>query len=331
MVCDFEYTQTLDKRLVYTVLQNVQHIKMSNEVSGVEHSENDEMRTKSLLTSYTYNEVEEIAKSILGRVTCRPTLGIICGSGCGKLADGVEEKEVISYKDIQGFPISTVPGHEGRLVFGKLRGKAVVLMQGRAHCYEGYSPQKITLPVRTMKLMGVKVLFVTNAAGGINDKFSVGDIMIIKDHLNLAGFAGINPLVGMNDERFGPRFPALSGAYDDELRKIAKETAADMGMTKFFQEGVYSMMVGPSFETVTECKFLRLIGVDATGMSTIPEVTVARHCNMKVFGLSLITNKCIMEFESQSFANHEEVLATGEMRSKDLQRFVAEMVSKIDV
>ncbi|XP_046549432.1 purine nucleoside phosphorylase-like isoform X2 [Haliotis rubra] len=304
---------------------------MSNEVSGIPHSENDEMRTKSLLTSYTYNEVEEIATSVLNRVKCRPTLGMILGSGCGKLADGVEDKEVISYKDIQGFPVSTVHGHEGRLVFGKLKGKSVVMMQGRAHCYEGYSPQKITLPVRTMKLMGVKVLFVTNAAGGINDKFSVGDIMIIKDHLNLAGFAGINPLVGMNDERFGPRFPALSGAYDKELRKIAKQTAAEMGMTKFFQEGVYSMMVGPSFETVTECKFLHLIGVDATGMSTIPEVTVARHCDMRVFGLSLITNKCVMEFESQSFANHEEVLATGEMRSKDLKRFVEEMVSKIDV
>ncbi|XP_041377031.1 purine nucleoside phosphorylase-like [Gigantopelta aegis] len=291
----------------------------------------DDEGVRSLLTSYTYEEVEEIANNILKRVKCRPSLGIICGSGLGKLANTVTNQEIIKYNEIPGFPVSTVPGHEGKLVFGQMCGKSVVLMQGRAHCYEGYSPQKITLPVRTMKLMGVTTLIVTNAAGGINENFKVGDVMIIKDHLNLAGFAGVNPLVGLNDDRFGPRFPAMSHAYDVELRRIAKATATDMGFDSFFREGVYSMMVGPSFETVTECRYLKLIGVDATGMSTVPEVIVARHCNMKVLGLSLITNECIMEYDATNFANHEEVLQTGEMRSKDLQAFVSKMVEHLSL
>ncbi|XP_059176384.1 purine nucleoside phosphorylase-like [Physella acuta] len=282
-------------------------------------------------TSYSYDEVEQIAKFILDKVKCRPKLGIICGSGLGKLANSVENQEVIAYKDIPEFPISTVPGHEGKLVFGTLGGKNVVLMQGRSHCYEGYPPQKTTLPVRTMHLMGVKTLFVTNAAGGINRKFHVGDIMIIKDHLNLAGFAGVNPLVGPNDERFGPRFPPVSRAYDLEIRKLAMSLAIEMGFKDFIQEGVYSMMVGPNFETVTECRFLEIVGVDATGMSTIPEVLVAKHCGMRVFGMSLITNMVIMEYDAVSTANHEEVLETGERRSKDLQKLMTAIIEKIEV
>ncbi|BFZ19279.1 hypothetical protein BsWGS_22319 [Bradybaena similaris] len=284
-----------------------------------------------LKQSFTYEDVEQIASYILDRVKCRPKLGIICGSGLGKLADLVQEREVIPYNEIPGFPSSTVPGHEGKLVFGKLSGKSVVLMQGRAHCYEGYTPQKTTLAVRTMKMMGINTLFVTNAAGGINPNYNVGDLMIIKDHVNLAGFAGVNPLVGVNDERFGPRFPAMSRAYDLGIRKLALNTAKEMGFDDFVREGVYSMMVGPNFETVTECRFLNQIGVDATGMSTVPEVLVAKHCGMTVFGMSLITNKVIMEYDVDSVANHEEVLQTGEKRSLDLQRLMAHLVDKVEL
>ncbi|KAK3748669.1 hypothetical protein RRG08_000901 [Elysia crispata] len=286
----------------------------------------DDKHTVQNMESVTFEEIQQIADHILAKVKCRPKLGIICGSGLGKLADMVEDKEVIPYNEIPGFPVSTVPGHAGKLIFGTLKDKSVVLMQGRVHCYEGYSPQKTVLPVRTMKLMGIKILFVTNAAGGINRNYSVGDMMVIKDHLNLSG---VNPLVGVNDERFGPRFPPMSRAYDSELRKLALGIAKEMGFADFVHEGVYSMMIGPNFETVTECRLLSMAGVDATGMSTIPEVLVAKHCDMKVFGMSLITNKVIMEYDQETTANHEEVLETGEKRSKYTQQLIAELVKKL--
>ncbi|KAK7115403.1 purine nucleoside phosphorylase-like [Littorina saxatilis] len=280
---------------------------------------------------YMYENIERIANGILAQTKHRPKLGIICGSGLGALADKVEDRTVINYADITGFPISTVPGHEGKLVIGKLGGKAVVLMQGRAHCYEGHPPQKIAIPVRTMKLMGVETLFVTNAAGGINRDYKVGDIMIMKDHINLAGFAGINPLVGNNDDKFGPRFPPMSNAYDRKLRDLAKSIAKEKGFEPFVREGVYCMMVGPNFETVTEARFLNIIGVDATGMSTVQEVLVARHAGMRVFGMSLITNMVISEYDVESVANHAEVLETGKARSKDLQTLVSTLVERMDL
>lgn len=279
--------------------------------------------------SFTYEEVEEIAKSLLQRVKCRPELGIICGSGLGNLADLVKEQEVIPYTDIPGFPRSTVAGHEGKLVFGSLSGKGVVLMKGRFHCYEGYSAQKTALPVRTMKLMGVKTLFVTNAAGGVNQNFKVGDVMLIKDHINLAGFGGTNPLVGPNDSRFGPRFPPMNRAYDVNLRQLAKETAKELGYDSFLREGVYTMMVGPNYETVTEIRFLSLMNVDATGMSTVPEVMTAVHCGMRVLGMSLITNIVIREYDAVSQADHAEVLAAAQQRSQDLERLVSAIVEKL--
>lgn len=281
-------------------------------------------------SKYSYEDVERIARSVLDRVKCRPHIGIICGSGLGGLADMLEDKEIISYQDIEGFPVSTVPGHAGRLVFGMLQGRHVVLMQGRAHLYEGYDVHKIILPVRVMKLMGVKILFVTNAAGGINQEFNVGDIMIIKDHFNMPGFAAVNPLVGPNDDRFGPRFPPASQSYSLRLRKLAKDVASQLRMKDFIREGVYCFLGGPSFETVTECRFLKVAGVDATGMSTVPEVLVANHCGMEVCGITLITNKCVMEYDSTQVANHEEVLETGEKRAKDMQKLIGAIVSRLD-
>ncbi|XP_052817085.1 purine nucleoside phosphorylase-like isoform X2 [Mya arenaria] len=280
-------------------------------------------------SKYSYDDVSRIAKSLLDRVKSRPHIGIICGSGLGGLADVLENKEEISYSEIEGFPVSTVPGHAGRLVFGLLGGQQVVLMQGRAHLYEGYDVHKIILPVRVMKLMGVRILFVTNAAGGINQDFKVGDIMIIKDHFNMPGFAAVNPLVGPNDDRFGPRFPPASQCYSLRLREILRKHAEKLGMNSFMQEGVYCFLGGPSFETVTECRFLKVAGVDATGMSTVPEVLVANHCGMEVCGISLITNSCVMEYDSKQVANHEEVLETGEKRAKDMQKLIGAVVADL--
>ncbi|KAJ8302971.1 hypothetical protein KUTeg_019367, partial [Tegillarca granosa] len=273
----------------------------------------------------SFEEIRDIAKDIQRRIHCQPKLAIVCGSGMGALSEMVEDRTEIKYTDIHGFPVTTVQGHSGKLVFGKLCGKDVMLMQGRVHAYEGYNIQKITLPVRVMKFLGIETIFLTNAAGGLNEKYNVGDIMILKDHLNLPGFAGLNPLVGPNDERFGPRFPAMSSAYDLKLRQLAKSVAADLGFESFVHEGVYSMQVGPMFETVTECRFLRMIGADCTGMSTVPEVLTAIHCGMRVFALSLVTNCCVMEYDSTECANHEEVLETGKRRSADLRRMVSEM------
>ncbi|XP_060082302.1 purine nucleoside phosphorylase-like isoform X1 [Ylistrum balloti] len=280
----------------------------------------------------SYEEAKKLADDIMAKIKCRPVVGIICGSGLGELANMVKDTEIMGYEEIPGFPVSTVPGHAGKLVFGQLGGKSVVLMKGRVHFYEGFTMQKTALPIRIMKLMGVKILFVTNAAGGINQNYDIGDLMIIKDHINMPGFAGMNPLHGQNDERFGPRFPAISKAYTKRLRDHAKETAKTLGFKDFnIHEGVYCMLAGPSFETVTECKFLSMIGVDVTGMSTCPEVIVAAHCGMEVFGMSLVTNKAVMQYDSEQIANHEEVLETGALRSKDLQKLVAAMLETLQI
>ncbi|KAL8559716.1 hypothetical protein ACOMHN_002249 [Nucella lapillus] len=288
-------------------------------------------RRRSSKRPCTYEEIQQIADGIMAKTACRPKVGIICGSGLGSLADLVTEKTVIPYSQIPAFPVSTVAGHAGELVMGKLSGKDVVLMKGRAHCYEGYPVQKLATPVRTMKLIGVEVLIITNAAGGLNETFSVGDVMILKDHFNMAGFSGINPLVGPNDDKFGPRFPAMSDAYDSKLRDLTKAVGTQMGFESFLREGVYCCLVGPNYETVAEAKFLRQAGVDACGMSTVPEVLVARHAGMRVVGLSLVTNIIISGYGAQQVANHQEVLEAGRSRGSDLQALVSALVQKMDV
>ncbi|XP_061163626.1 purine nucleoside phosphorylase-like isoform X1 [Saccostrea echinata] len=276
-------------------------------------------------------EVETLAKLISSRIRHAPKLGIVCGSGLGGLADVVEDKQIIKYSELEGLPVSTVPGHVGQFVFGLLDKVPVMLMQGRVHVYEGYPLHRIVLPIRVMWKLGIKNLILTNAAGGINPEYKVGDIMIMKDHLNLPGFCGINPLIGINDDRIGPRFPPMSDAYNKEYRAIAKQTAKELGFSDFIREGVYSFLTGPTFETVTECRLLRLIGTDATGMSTVPEAIVARHCGMEVLAMSLITNSCVMEFDSDQTANHEEVLETGKSRSSDMQKLITKIVEKLAV
>eukprot|EP00105_Crassostrea_gigas_P018784 XP_011436993.1 PREDICTED: purine nucleoside phosphorylase [Crassostrea gigas] len=277
----------------------------------------------------SFEEIETLAKLISGKIKHAPKVGIVCGSGLGGLVEMVEDKQIIKYSELDGFPISTVPGHLGQFVFGMMNNVPVMLMQGRVHAYEGYPLHRVVLPVRVMWKMGVKNLILTNAAGGINPKYKVGDVMIVKDHINLPGFCGINPLMGINDDRIGPRFPPMSDAYCKRYRDIAKGTAKELGFTDFVQEGVLSFLTGPSFETVTECRLLKLIGADATGMSVIPEAIVARHCGMEVLAMSLITNCCVMEFDSDLTANHEEVLETGKARSKDMQKLISKIVEKI--
>ncbi|KAG9273232.1 purine nucleoside phosphorylase-like [Astyanax mexicanus] len=281
------------------------------------------------LSSYTYEEYKETVDWLLANTHIRPKVAIICGTGLGGLADLLENKNVFPYKDIPRFPRSTVEGHAGQLVFGELKGKQCVCMQGRFHFYEGYSIATVTYPVRVFFLLGVEVLIVTNAAGGINPTFNVGDIMMIKDHLNLPGFAGQNPLCGQNDARFGERFPCMSDAYNKDLAQLTRETAEEQSCACFLRQGVYCMLAGPSFETIAECRMLHQLGADAVGMSTVPEVVVARHCGLRVLGLSLITNKVVCDYDSDEHANHDEVLEIGRMRTKDLQRLVSHVVAKI--
>ncbi|XP_058846708.1 purine nucleoside phosphorylase-like [Acipenser ruthenus] len=278
-----------------------------------------------------HEEYQQTADWLLSHTKHRPKVAIICGSGLGLLADTLKCQESFDYSDIPSFPQSTVQGHAGRLVFGELKGKTCVCMQGRFHTYEGYPLCKVTFPVRVFKLLGVETLIVTNAAGSLSDSYKTGDIMIIKDHINLLGFAGQHPLNGPNDEQFGPRFPPMSSAYDKDLRKLALDICEKLDCSCFMQEGVYCMVGGPNFETVAEARYLHKMGADAVGMSTVPEVLVAKHCGLKVFGLSLITNKVVKEYNDKEMVNHEGVLGVSETRAGTLQALVTELVGQLDI
>lgn len=263
-----------------------------------------------------YDQVVEAAAAIRARSPLQPAVALILGSGLGDLAHEVGEAVAIPYEELPHFARSTVIGHAGRLLLGTLAGVPVVVMQGRFHFYEGYTPEALTLPVRVMHELGAHTLLVTNAAGGINPTYKPGDFMLISDHINLPGLAGANPLLGPNDERFGERFPPLAKAYDGNLRYLAREVAATLPELTL-REGVYVMVGGPSYETGAELRFLGALGADAVGMSTAPEVVVARHMGMRVLGISLITNSATGS-DSEN-VNHEEVLITADQAR---QRFV---------
>jgi len=217
------------------------------------------------------------------------------------------------------------------LVFGQLSGKTVICMSGRVHAYEGHPMWKMTFPVRVFAAIGVQILLVTNASGGLNPSYSVGDVMVIKDHINLPALAGLNPFVGLNDSRFGDRFCALTGAYDRELSSLAANVSRDLSMD-YVKEGVYICQVGPGFETVAESRMFRLWGADATGMSTVFEVSVARHVGLRVLGLSLITNKCLVDYDTtQPAASHAETLDSGSKRAKDLKLYVSSIIEQLPI
>ncbi len=254
-------------------------------------------------------EIDQAAAAIREKTKQTPSVAIILGSGLGGLADAVQLADVIPYQEIPHWPISSVVGHKGRLVIGTLEGKCVLVMQGRTHYYEGYPMDQVTFPVRVMQRLGIRNLIVTNAAGAINPEFSPGDVMLITDQINLIGMAGLNPLRGPNLAEFGERFPDMSKPYDPALAEIARKVAKESGID--LKQGVYICLSGPSFESPADLRFLRLIGADAVGMSTVPEVIIARHGNMQVLGFSGISNKA--NLDGSTVTTHEEVLQAGEL------------------
>lgn len=271
-----------------------------------------------MVDAFTHEDIAAIAAVVRQVAEITPRVGLITGSGLAGLADQVVDAVRIPYRDILHFPESTVPGHPGELVLGRLEGQPIIIQRGRVHFYEGYSMQQITLPVRVMRALGAELLIVTNAAGGLNPDFQVGDIMLIRDHINFPGLAGFNPLRGPNDPALGPRFPLMAGAYSPSLCRLTREVAAEKGIE--LRSGVYAGLAGPTFETPTELRFLRMIGADAVGMSTTSEVIVARHAGMRVLGFSLISNVALpeeieaaLEAASEEVEEvHDEVLEAGQ-------------------
>jgi len=286
-------------------------------------------QNSDLYDPISYENIKCCSDYILSKTSHRPKIGIICGSGLGGLADLAMKADIFPYEEIPGFPRSTVAGHVGRLLLGELNGIAVLIMQGRFHSYEGYPLWKTAMPVRVMKLIGVEHLVVTNAGGGLNNMFTVGDIMVLKDHINLPGFACQHPLKGPNDDRFGPRFFPINDLYNKTYRDMARQVARDLNLDGIVRQGVYAMVGGPNYETVAELKLLRELGVDSVGMSTIPETMVAHQCGMKVFACSLITNMCVVEYNTGIDTNHEEVIEWGKKRANDMKIFIAKMVEAI--
>lgn len=267
-------------------------------------------------------KLQNSAEFILTKTKFKPEIGLILGSGLGAIADQIEDAEYYNYSEIPNFPISTVEGHAGKLVIGNFQGKQVVAMQGRFHFYEGYEMNDVTFPVRVMKLLGVKTLIVTNAAGAVNADFNPGDLMLITDHINLSGR---NPLMGKNLDDFGPRFPDMSNAYDKDLRNKVKEIANNIGIT--LQEGVYAMFSGPTYETPAEVRMARILGGDAVGMSTAPEVVVANHCGLKVIGVSCMTNMAAGILDQPLC--HEEVMETSNKVKETFIKLMTNIIKNI--
>ncbi|MFP3896715.1 MAG: purine-nucleoside phosphorylase [Anaerolineales bacterium] len=275
----------------------------------------------------TRKRVREATEHIRTHIHHEPSIGLILGSGLGRLAARLAEPDIIPYDEIPHFPQSTVTGHSGRLVTGILSSIQVLMMRGRVHYYEGYSTSQIGFPVRVMQELGVETLFVTNASGSLRPDWAPGDLMAIKDHINLPGLMGHHPLRGSNDETFGPRFPSMSQAYDPELCDLLHREAEEQGVA--LREGIYVMVSGPSFETPAEVRFLRSTGADVVGMSTVPEVVVARHGGMRVLGISLISNVATDSLRKATKTTHQEVLNVGEKATPILASLIEGMVARL--
>jgi purine-nucleoside phosphorylase len=271
-----------------------------------------------MITHFSLEQIDEVVEAIRARTSYRPRVAIILGSGLNGLAESVEKPDVIPFGDLPHFPVSTVLGHAGRLVIGTLEGQTVFVMQGRIHFYEGYSMAQVTLPVRVMQRLGIEILIVTNAAGGVNPAFAPGDVMLITDNLNLIGMTGQNPLVGPNIDELGPRFPDMSQAYDRALCDLARSAATKENVK--LHEGIYAGLSGPSFESPADLRFLRLVGTDSVGMSTVPEVIVARHGGMRVLGLSGISNKA--NLDGSTITTHEEVMEAGKLITPKMEKLI---------
>ncbi len=276
--------------------------------------------------------MEEYLNKIYGAVTYiksvigdfQPEVGIILGSGLGKLADEIENPTVIPYAEIKNFARSTAIGHKGNMIFGTLGGKKVCAMQGRFHYYEGYPMEKVTMPVRVMKLLGIKTLFVSNAAGGVNFDYKVGDLMIIEDHI---GCFLPNPLIGPNLDDFGPRFPDMTRPYDKKLINLAEKIGAEFGLN--LKKGTYLATTGPTYETPAEYRLYRQMGADATGMSTIPEVIVARQCGIDVFGMSVITNEAHDDYAEDYVNDGDDVIAAADAAADTMTKIFTRLISEL--
>jgi purine-nucleoside phosphorylase len=273
----------------------------------------------------TLEIIDRVAQSIQSRITSHPQIGLILGTGLGRLAQAIQNATIIPYRELPDWPVSTVMGHTGQLVIGDLEGQPVLAMQGRIHFYEGYTMQQVTLPVRVMQRLGIKILIVTNAAGAIQPDFVPGDVMLITDNLNLAGMSGLNPLIGPNLDEFGPRFPDMSQAYDRQLCDLARKVAREGNL--LLREGVYVGLSGPSFESPADLRFLRMAGADAVGMSTVSEVIVARHGGTRVLGFSGISNKA--NLDGSTITSHEEVLDTGRLIVPKLETLVRGVLASL--
>jgi purine-nucleoside phosphorylase len=273
----------------------------------------------------TLPQIDETTEFIRQRISIQPRVGMILGSGLGGLAASIENPVILPYAAIPNWPISTVVGHVGQLVIGHLENQPVLVMQGRVHFYEGYTITQVGLPVRVMQRLEIEILLVTNAAGAVNPAYAPGDLMMITDHINLPGMAGLNPLYGPNLDELGPRFPDMSQAYDRQLCAQARLIAQEVGIA--LHEGIYIFLAGPSFETPADLRFLRAIGVDAVGMSTVPEVTVARHGGMRVLGISGISNKA--NLDGNTITSHEEVLEAGNVIVPKLSALVRGVLRKL--
>ncbi|GGA60796.1 purine-nucleoside phosphorylase [Ornithinibacillus halotolerans] len=269
-----------------------------------------------------YSNIKEASEFIQSKLTTQPELGLVLGSGLGVLADEIENPTIISYNEIPYFPESTVSGHKGQLVVGELEGKQVLVMQGRFHFYEGYTMQQVTFPIRVMKELGIQSLIVTNAAGGINESFEPGDLMVITDQINNMG---TSPLIGPNDEQLGARFPDMSSAYDKEYVQLALQAAEQLNIK--VQTGVYVGNTGPAYETPAEVRMLRTWGGDAVGMSTVPEVTVANHSSMRVLGISCISNMAAGILDQP--LTHDEVIETTNKVKQDFLQFVRKIIQTL--
>ena len=271
-----------------------------------------------MIPNFSLVQIDEVVKAIRARTSCRPRVAIILGSGLNGLAESVEKPDVIPFGDLPHFPVSTVLGHAGRLVIGTLEGQTVFVMQGRIHFYEGYSMAQVTLPIRVMQRLGIEILIVTNAAGGVNPSFTPGDVMLITDNLSLIGMAGQNPLIGPNLDEVGPRFPDMSQAYDRSLCDLTRSVATKENIKLY--EGIYAGLSGPSFESPADLRFLRLVGTDSVGMSTVPEVIVARHGGMRILGLSGISNKA--NLDGSTITTHEEVMEAGKLITPKMEKLI---------
>lgn len=273
----------------------------------------------------TLHEIVAAAEFVRSRTEIQPKIGLILGSGLGALAELVSGGVNLAALDIPGWPASTVEGHQGRVLLGMLEGHAVCVQQGRVHFYEGYSMPRISFPTRVMQQLGIEILIVTNAAGAVNQEFEPGDLMLIVDHLNLIGMAGQTPLLGPNLDALGPRFPDMSRAYDRELGALARQAAAEADLP--LREGVYVCLAGPSFESPADLRFLRVAGVDAVGMSTVPEVTVARHGGTRVLGISGISNKANLDGDTPT--SHSEVLEAGKVLGPRLMAVILGVLRRL--